>query len=442
MKKLLFFLFVSSILSCHVLYAQNKFHPWGIGVSYNVSNMEGLFNQKFFKARNYSGGIKLQVARYLSPSFNARLEGTYGSIYYPMVSNYPNRIGGFYNQQNFFEASYLFEYKLNNNYVFKENAYIQPYLFIGFGTNNMNKDWNTFFPWGAGFKIKCTKWLAVNLETTFKVNIDNSYNYLQHNAGLIFSLGKAVSKANTNAVSDNKKIKNDLKDLEVNNNLDSDKDGVIDANDECPFLYGISNLNGCPDTDLDGIADSKDQCPNEKGSNENNGCPIIIIDTDKDGIADKDDQCPYEKGTATNFGCPEKIISEPIKETTSSISTKENIVITNNTTNYNNKIELFYPMSSSVLTDEHKKQLDEFISKLNTPYKSIKINGYTSNSGNDDLNIKLSMNRAINIMNYIASKGISQRLINTYGYGAYNAKYSNAIPEESIKNQRVEIIIE
>ena len=298
----------------------------------------------------------------------------------------------------------MFEYKFNNNYVFKENAYVQPYLFIGFGTNNMNHDWNTFFPWGAGLKIKCTKWLAVNLETTFKVNIDNSYNYLQHNAGFVFSLGKAVkNKGEESVISNNKKVKNDLKDLEVNNVLDSDKDGIIDANDECPFIAGIQNLNGCPDADADGIADSKDQCPNEKGLVENSGCPIIIIDTDQDGIADKDDQCPDSKGIASNYGCPEKVVLDLPKETI--INTEVKTTENNNATISKSVLELFYPMSSATLTDEQKKQIDEFIaSAVIENIKSVKINGFTSNTGKDALNIKLSMDRAVNIMNYIASK--------------------------------------
>ncbi|GAA3558947.1 thrombospondin type 3 repeat-containing protein [Snuella lapsa] len=52
---------------------------------------------------------------------------------------------------------------------------------------------------------------------------------------------------------------------------DSDNDGVIDANDNCPNNYGTSS-NGCPDSDGDGINDYDDNCPTQYGFD--NGCPL------------------------------------------------------------------------------------------------------------------------------------------------------------------------
>jgi outer membrane protein OmpA-like peptidoglycan-associated protein len=434
MKKKILFIALVFCFTVQTLVAQHRFHPWGIGVSYNATTMEGLLQRNKFQFRNYTGGIKLHVARYISPSFNARLEGAYSNLFYPSVTNYPQYEKGIFKQQSFFESSFLFEYKLNNNYVLKEDSYIQPYLFLGFGTNNMNKDWNTFFPFGVGLKLKCTKWLAINLETSMKVNIDNSFTYLQHNAGFVFNLGKQVYKKN----GAQSKVKNDLKDLNTSSIIDTDKDGIADAQDECPFVAGISSLAGCPDTDGDGVADSKDLCPNEKGTIENNGCLPKSLDSDKDGIADNDDKCPYEAGVAQNNGCPIPVIDQIATEIVT--TTKETTTFINNTTN---GLELFYTVADAKLTDEHKKQLDAFaLSILNTNYKKIKINGYTSNTGTDAINIKLSMDRAINVMNFLTSKGINIGKIGTYGYGPYSAKYNNSVPSESIKNQRVELIVE
>lgn len=438
--RLIFLLFLlSNILGTELLMAQTNKHPWSIGIGYNVSNMEGLLNQKYFTARNYSGGLKLAVSRYLSPSFNIRLDGAYGSIFYPKVTFYPLREKGVFNQMNFFESSFLFEYKLNNNYIFKENAWVQPYLFIGIGTNNMNKDWNTYFPWGGGLKIKCTSWLAVNLETTYKVNIDNSYSYLQHCAGLVFSMGKAVKSKNTDGVVQTQKVKKDLKDLNTKVSIDTDKDGISDSEDECPFIAGPNNLKGCPDADGDGIADVKDDCPNEKGIVANKGCPEKILDSDLDGVLDNEDKCPSEKGSKLNNGCPlvEKMIEEKIVDLNSQDIKNNNIVSVLPTS-----LELFYPLSGSQLNDEQKKSLDNLILQLNSnTYSVIKVNGYTSNTGNDNINIKLSMDRAITVINYLSSKGIDMNKMRAYGFGPYNAKYTNATPEESVKNQRVVIEI-
>jgi len=57
--------------------------------------------------------------------------------------------------------------------------------------------------------------------------------------------------------------------------LDSDEDGIADADDSCPRTRGIVARQGCPDTDADadGVLDSIDACPKEAGPSEQKGCP-------------------------------------------------------------------------------------------------------------------------------------------------------------------------
>ncbi len=57
---------------------------------------------------------------------------------------------------------------------------------------------------------------------------------------------------------------------------DSDGDGIVDGNDNCPNEFGIAANNGCPeakDTDGDNVLDIYDECPDEIGTAANNGCP-------------------------------------------------------------------------------------------------------------------------------------------------------------------------
>jgi len=58
-------------------------------------------------------------------------------------------------------------------------------------------------------------------------------------------------------------------------NVDSDGDGLLDHNDNCPTDPGPPGNSGCPlpDRDGDGILDNNDQCPDEPGPRSNNGCP-------------------------------------------------------------------------------------------------------------------------------------------------------------------------
>lgn len=82
---------------------------------------------------------------------------------------------------------------------------------------------------------------------------------------------------------------------------DSDKDGVSDKLDACPYVAGVWEFKGCPDTDSDGIEDKLDKCPTEAGSKEMGGCP----DADGDKIIDSQDKCPDQAGLAKNGGCPD-----------------------------------------------------------------------------------------------------------------------------------------
>lgn len=86
---------------------------------------------------------------------------------------------------------------------------------------------------------------------------------------------------------------------------DKDKDGIADKDDACPDEAGLPALKGCPDADGDGIADKDDKCANTpKGWKvDSNGCPI---DTDKDGLFDAEDDCPTVAGPKDNKGCPKK----------------------------------------------------------------------------------------------------------------------------------------
>jgi len=75
--------------------------------------------------------------------------------------------------------------------------------------------------------------------------------------------------------------------------MDTDHDGIADADDYCPTAAedkdGLDDDDGCPDTDNDGdrIADANDKCPNEpetyNGFEDDDGCPdrgrVVVTDT-------------------------------------------------------------------------------------------------------------------------------------------------------------------
>jgi hypothetical protein len=110
--------------------------------------------------------------------------------------------------------------------------------------------------------------------------------------------------------------------------MDSDKDGLGDVCDSCPLDIGPSGNAGCPlkavptpapDSDKDGVPDDQDKCPLDFGPASNAGCPEAPVitpapDSDKDGIPDDKDSCPFDYGTAANYGCPEKAVATPVPD--------------------------------------------------------------------------------------------------------------------------------
>ena len=69
------------------------------------------------------------------------------------------------------------------------------------------------------------------------------------------------------------------------------------------------------------------------------------------------------------------------------------------------------------------------------------IVGHTDNTGNDAINNPLSVNRAANTRQYIASQGIASNRINIDGRGSYEPIASNDSPLNRAKNRRVEVFV-
>ncbi len=102
---------------------------------------------------------------------------------------------------------------------------------------------------------------------------------------------------------------------------DSDSDGIIDSEDDCPNSTVGEPVypDGCSeaqiDTDGDGINDAEDQCEGHDDNIDMDNDGIVdgcddIIDSDEDGISDEVDQCKYDSETQNGYqdddGCPDE----------------------------------------------------------------------------------------------------------------------------------------
>jgi OmpA-OmpF porin, OOP family len=220
---------------------------------------------------------------------------------------------------------------------------------------------------------------------------------------------------------------------------DTDKDGLPDDVDLCPSVPEDGKPpnpdDGCPslpDRDGDGIPDVSDKCPDQPEDidqiDDLDGCPED--DADKDGIADAQDACPKEPGEPSpepaKNGCPQFIRR---------ISGSSEIQIL--------KQVQFETGRSTILKNSYPI-LDEVVRllKVNTEIKQLAIEGHTDNRGSDDLNEKLSNERAHSVMQYLIDRGgIDAGRLSAQGFGPRRPIADNNTPAGRATNRRVEFHI-
>ncbi len=73
--------------------------------------------------------------------------------------------------------------------------------------------------------------------------------------------------------------------------------------------------------------------------------------------------------------------------------------------------------------------------------KKLLIAGHTDSTHNEDYNLRLSLARANSVKNYLVSKGISEDILTTQGFGKRKPMASNATEAGRRENRRVEFFI-
>jgi outer membrane protein OmpA-like peptidoglycan-associated protein len=219
---------------------------------------------------------------------------------------------------------------------------------------------------------------------------------------------------------------------------DTDHDGIPDDIDLCPTDPEDGKPpnpdDGCPalpDRDGDGIPDNVDKCPDVPedfdGIDDTDGCPED--DSDKDGIMDAQDACPKEPGEADpdpkKNGCPKFIRRITGSSEIQILKTIE------------------FATGKSTILSKSFPILDEVVRlvKVNPDIQHLDIEGHTDNKGSDDLNEKLSNERAHSVMKYMVDKGIAEARLSAAGYGPKRPIADNNTADGRQRNRRVEFHI-
>jgi len=276
----------------------------------------------------------------------------------------------------------------------------------------------------------------------------------------------------------------------INNNgcpseNDNDGDGIRNAIDECPDQPGPVSNRGCPtgvdptgpittppdattqgtyandgcpevsDSDGDGILDEDDNCPNQPGLPVYSGCP----DTDNDGIDDSRDNCPNLAGPVSNNGCPQSnVVTTPTPTTTVPSTTVPSTTVPSSTIptapdgyitiEEANILEIAmravqFESARSVITRESFQYLAS-IADLMARYPSynLRISGHTDNTGSAARNLQLSNNRARACYEYLVSRGLDASRMSYEGFGESKPIADNGSARGRELNRRVEFVME
>lgn len=105
--------------------------------------------------------------------------------------------------------------------------------------------------------------------------------------------------------------------------------------------------------------------------------------------------------------------------------------------------DILFDVGKASLTPDLKTSLAK-IAGILLVYKDPKIvvEGHTDNVGSEELNQKLSEDRAGNVLNFMVEQGVAAERLTSVGYAFHKPIADNATKEGRAKNRRVDLIIQ
>jgi len=103
---------------------------------------------------------------------------------------------------------------------------------------------------------------------------------------------------------------------------------------------------------------------------------------------------------------------------------------------------IFFDYAKSTLRAESYSELDRVVQMMQaSATMRFEVGGHTDNRGNDQINKKLSQDRAKAVMEYIVDRGIDAQRLTAVGYGKARPTATNETEEGRQLNRRVELTI-
>jgi len=440
MKKLLLLLFILGATTSFAQLNQYKKRP--------TLSVEFLLND-FRSARLINDNSLSSVLR--EKTFSSLGEMSYGAAvsYFQGLTNhldFMTTLGGsfvrypFKNQpfSNAATESFLLEANANINIkLLTDKYFLNPYLTTGVGASLYKVYYGAFIPAGAGLQFNLGQETYMFTQAQYRVGItERASNHFNFSMGFGVPLTEKKETqmltppappipvdTDGDGIPDNIDKCPDVKGTQKYEGCptpDTDRDGINDEEDACPTIAGTAKYKGCPipDTDGDGINDEEDACVTVPGIAKYKGCPIP--DTDNDGVNDEDDECVDRAGPASNRGCP--LAPKPeVVEAVNRAATR-----------------IYFQTGSAKLLPKSFTALNEVVKIMNSEETlGIDIEGHTDHVGSDELNQKLSEERAASVYNYLKAKSVNTDRMSSTGFGESKPKADNNTAAGRAQNRRV-----
>lgn len=191
------------------IFAQTSLNPWGISLTGNYKEYAGEYGNGFIKFRNPNIQAGVGCWRYLNSYFDAGLDLNYGKFTHdpaPWIGLSSPLL-----EYKGLQSSLTARFKFNNGKMLKEDAFLAPYLTLGFGfytgtktlptlvaTSSKAKAFN--LPMGFGVRANITPRVKFFMQTTymptfidnFDDNVSGKRNdkLWEHKLGFTYCFGK------------------------------------------------------------------------------------------------------------------------------------------------------------------------------------------------------------------------------------------------------------
>lgn len=483
-------LFAMSIfgLVCGEAFAQKN----AIGFYGTVNDYVGDLNSNnfsLFNFKSYKPSLAVGVEQYLSPTFNSVETFAYDWANYQN----DNKTAGV--DAQFLSALLKLKLKLNNGYMFREEARVRPFLDFGLGASYLkahkftNNTSSTLFEEGThlaaatgiGFTFPLTQIASFEIASHAYMPMSDDWDglswpntdlwandiHVQHSLGFVFNLntvGRGGDEDGDGVPDKRDRCPRTPRGTRVNYwgcAKDTDGDGLTDDEDKCPFVKGPLMFRGCPDRDGDYVPDNEDACPDVPGLVKNHGCPDgngqkLDGDEDEDGVPDSRDKCPHTpKGRPVDYdGCPYGDdntdtdgdgVPNRIDRCPNTPGPKWNRGCPEVKAEAKRRLKfatrgIYYETGKATIKPESYPMLDEIADIIKSyPDYALRIGGHTDIVGGDSYNMALSQSRMESVRTYLIGKGISPDRLVGESYGKTRPVASNADAVGRAFNRRVEM---